>query len=333
MIETLVHRNKQKKSKKHSLPTYNVGMLHPQRLLVLRAVLTAGSVSAAARNLNYAPATISQHLAALARETGLVLFERDGRGITPTAAALSLADDAEAVLASLDRIGRTIEDLRSTPAEHLAIACFSSAAQVWLPDVVRELRGRYPELRVEISLNEPHDGQGRHLPDLDIRNEPDPGPETRLVGYLRHPLVSEDFYAVLPPAHPLATHETIPLVDLREESWIDHDIYDSPTGQAIATATRAAGFTPKWAARLDDHHAALALVEAGIGIMVLPRLAFTSMPEGLVPVPVTRPSIRRRIVVHTALAPRRNALVTEALSALFQVIARPERSISEETRS
>lgn len=295
-------------------------MLHPQRLIVLRAVLAAGSVSAAARNLNYAPATISQHLAALASETGLVLFEPDGRGIAPTAAAINLAASADQVLESLDRLDRTVEDLRDRPTEYLAVACFSSAAQEWLPDLVRELHKTHPQLRVEISLNEPHGGRGRHAPDIEIRTEPAGGPELRLEGYLRHPLVTEEFVAVLPSDHALADAAELPLVALAEESWVDHDIYDSPTGQILKTATQAAGFTPRWVARLDDHHAALALVAGGVGVTVLPRLALTGMREGLVAVPVTRPTIERRIVAHTTLAPRRNAIVAEALDGLQRVV-------------
>ncbi|MFR9726975.1 hypothetical protein ACL02R_26985 [Streptomyces sp. MS19] len=49
-------------------------MLNPHRLAILRAVLAAGSVGAAARNLACFTATVGRHLAALARETGPVRF-------------------------------------------------------------------------------------------------------------------------------------------------------------------------------------------------------------------------------------------------------------------
>ncbi len=58
-------------------------MISPHRLRVLKAVLAAGSLHGAARNLHYSPATVSQHMTELSRETGLELFVRRGRGLDP----------------------------------------------------------------------------------------------------------------------------------------------------------------------------------------------------------------------------------------------------------
>ncbi|MDF4248922.1 LysR family transcriptional regulator [Streptomyces sp. WMMB303] len=290
-------------------------MLSARRLEILHAVLAAGSVNAAARNLNYSAATISQHLAALARETGLVLFEKEGRGIAPTDAALHLAEQAQSVLADFARLERTVADLRAGQGEHLALACFASAAEELIPEVVRAVRELRPNITTEVSLNEPVDGRGRRRPDLDIRTEPVDGAEIRLEGYRRHELLTEELLAVLPGAHPLAGARSVALGELRTEPWIDHDIYDSPTGQIILGACTAAGFAPRYVARLDNHHAALNLVRAGIGITVLPRLAVPDPPGTLVAVPLT-PAVRRRIVLHARLHPRRGGLVTAAAARL-----------------
>ncbi|WP_211240214.1 LysR family transcriptional regulator [Promicromonospora kroppenstedtii] len=157
-------------------------MLNPRRLEILRAVLAAGSINQAARNLSYSPATISQHMTALARETGLVLFEKQGRGIVATDDARHLADQAQALLADFGRLERVVADLRAGHGQHLAVACFASAAEQWMPAVVRAVRELQPNLTVEISLNEPVDGRGRRLPDLDVRTEPAGGTEVHLEG-------------------------------------------------------------------------------------------------------------------------------------------------------
>ncbi|MDS2174315.1 LysR family transcriptional regulator [Nesterenkonia sp. CL21] len=301
-------------------------MQNPHRLQMLEAVIASGSVQAAARNLNYSPATVSQHLKQLARETGLELFTREGRGIVPTEAARELVAHASGALTELRRLDRTIADLRESPAEHLAVACFSSAAQVWLPGVIEAVRAHHPQVTVEVSLNEPYGGHGRRHADLDIRNEPlDDPPEPdapRLEGYERHPLAVDAFFVVLPPGHRLADRDVIPLQELQDEPWIDHDIYDSPTGRIISTACRAAGFAPGYVARLDDHHAALALVEAGIGLTVLPRLALTGVEERLPVRGLTAPEVRRRIVVHVRRAPQPRPVVQRALQTLMQLSAR-----------
>ncbi|WP_436762965.1 LysR family transcriptional regulator [Streptosporangium sp. V21-05] len=291
-------------------------MLNPQRLAILRAVLAAGSINRAARNLGYSPATISQHMTTLARETGLVLFEKQGRGISPTDAARHLADQAQSLLADFGRLERVVADLRGGQAQHLAIACFASAAERWIPEVVRTVRRHQPNLTVEISLNEPVDGRGRRRPDLDIRTEPAGGAGVHLDGYRRHELTVEELVAVLPAAHPLAEAPELALRDLEAEPWIDHDIYDSPIGQIIVTACRAAGFTPRHAARLDDHRAALRLVAAGVGVTVLPRLAVAELPGGVVARPLVRPAVLRRVVVHARQDRRRGDLIARAVAQL-----------------
>lgn len=299
-------------------------MLNPRRLEILRAVLAAGSINQAARNLSYSPATISQHMTALARETGLVLFEKQGRGIVATDDARHLADQAQVLLADFGLLERVVADLRSGQGQHLAVACFASAAEQWMPAVVRGVRELQPNLTVEISLNEPVDGRGRRRPDLDVRTEPAGGAEVHLDGYRRHELTVEGFVAVFPAAHPLAASPgaapdaapAVSLRDLADEPWIDYDIYDSPIGQIVLTACSAAGFTPRYAARLDDHRAALRLVLAGVGVTVLPLLAVTDLPEGLVARPVVRPTVARRIVVHARHDRRRAALIAHAVAQL-----------------
>ncbi len=69
-------------------------MLDVRRMQVLRAVVTSGSVTAAAANLGYTPSAISQQVAALEKQAGMALLERAGRGVRPTAAGRLLTEHA-----------------------------------------------------------------------------------------------------------------------------------------------------------------------------------------------------------------------------------------------
>jgi molybdate transport repressor ModE-like protein len=73
-------------------------MLDVTRLRVLAAVARHGSVTAAAKALNYAQPSVSHHLARLEAETGTRLVERSGRGVRLTDAGLLLAGRAEEIL-------------------------------------------------------------------------------------------------------------------------------------------------------------------------------------------------------------------------------------------
>lgn len=271
-------------------------MIDVHRLTFLRAVLASGSIHAAARNLGYTASTVSQHLRTLQRETGLTLFEKAGRGITPTAAGLRLARESEEILSSLDRLEAVVADLRDGRSSSLAIACSASVAQAWIPSVADGLARRFPDLLLEVSLNEPHEGTGRRSPDIDVRTEPLYEPPRHQDGFRRHPLQEEAFRVVVPAGHPAADEDEVALASLAAEAWIDIDIYESPTGRIVLQACRAAGFTPRYVARFDDHHAVMALVAAGIGVTVLPELALRRVPPGVAHVGLVNPSPRRQVV-------------------------------------
>lgn len=273
-------------------------MLNPWRLVVLKAVIESGSINEAARRLNYSPATISQHMSALARETGLVLLEKHGRGIVATDAARALAEQSRSLLATFERLERVVADLRGGEAEYFAISCFASAAQQWMPHVAQALRSVQPNLTVEVSLNEPGGGGGRRLPDIDVRSEQVGGAELVQDGYERHEILVEELVAALPAGHRLAVQERIELRQLADEPWVDHDIYDSPFGQIVQGACAAAGFTPRFAARLDDHRASLRFVAAGVGVGLLPRLAVLGAGEDVVFRAIENPVVVRRVVAH-----------------------------------
>lgn len=293
-------------------------MLNPHRLRVLQSVIATGSIQGAARSLHYSPATVSQHMSILAQETGLKLFDRSGRGLSPTTAALSLARGSTPVLQSLDELDRLVEGLRHGRSSHLTLASFTSAAKEWLPQVVATLRAKDPELTVQISLNEPYAEKTGRPVDIDIRNESPLEPEEHFSGYLRHLLRHEDFAVVLPVDHPLAQSESVEVHELSDQMWVDHDIKDSPNGRMIRTACQAAGFVPQFAARLDDHNAALSLVAAGLGITVLPHLALQDLPRGTVVRALRNPTVQRRIVAHVRQDRAGEELVSAALKMLHE---------------
>ena len=273
-------------------------VINPHRLRVLRAVLAAGSIHGAARNLHYSPATVSQHMTELTRETGLELFTRSGRGLVPTPAAVHLSEQAGEALAGLDRLDQVVTDLREGRDRQLTISTFSSAAKHWLPDVVTAVRAQDPGLTFEISLNESQAPAASRPVDIDVQQESLEEAEQHFPGYIRQPLGIEDFEVVLPVGHPLAEAETATVHELRDLPWIDQDIYDSPVTRIIRSACRAAGFTPRVMAKLDDHYAALGLVEAGAGITVLTRLAALDAPVGVAVRPLVNPRVQRRVVAH-----------------------------------
>ncbi|WP_019482257.1 LysR family transcriptional regulator [Arthrobacter sp. TB 23] len=281
----------------HKVTTYDGGVWDLNRLRVWRAVVRTASVSGAARNLQYAPASVSQHIIALERSVGFPLYRRVGRGIEITEAGRRLADESEALFAEADRLAAFTEAVRSGPRSRLAIGCFSSVAKEWIPGVLREAVRQFPDLQFNIMTNEPLMSAERRFGDVDIANEPGHAGPIGVPGYRREKLIDDDYMVVLPQAHPLARQAEVAVVQLAAESMVDLDVFGGPTGEVIDHVTQAAGFTPNYVARAEDHYGILAMVTAGVGVTVLPRLAIGDLPKGLTARPLVDPTPVRRVVL------------------------------------
>ncbi len=294
-------------------------MIDTTRLRVFRAVVHAGTVHAAAANLGYSPSSVSQQITTLQRETGLRLFEKSGRGITPTPAGLALAEGSEEVMASLGRLSGLVDDLREGRTGTLSIGTFPSAGQYLIPQVARTLAAEFPSLLLSLDLIDVVDGP-RSPYDIELRAEDPSLPPTTVDGHRRFELLVEPYVVVLPRDHPLATHPEIGLDYLAGERLIAEGAADTTCSGILRRAYAAFGATPRYVARTSDHHAAVELVSAGLGLTLLPRLAMGRLGEDLIERPVAGDGApRRRIVgfVSEAAAPRR--AVVRAVHLLREV--------------
>ena len=132
-----------------------VNMLDVTRLRVLVAVARHGSVTAAARELNYAQPSVSHHLARLEAETGVRLIQRAGRGIRLTDAGRLLADRATEVLGRLDAAENELAAHAGLSAGRVRLAAFSSALGTIVPAAAAMLRAEYPGMDVRLTEAEP----------------------------------------------------------------------------------------------------------------------------------------------------------------------------------
>jgi DNA-binding transcriptional LysR family regulator len=114
------------------------------------AVLDAGSLMGAARRIGAQQPTLSRHVAELEAQLGVPLFERTGRGVTPTAAALAIADAARHMQDGADTLRRALQRGREATTGTVRITA-SEVAAVWLlPQVLAQLRAAEPGIQVEL---------------------------------------------------------------------------------------------------------------------------------------------------------------------------------------
>jgi DNA-binding transcriptional LysR family regulator len=130
-------------------------MLDVTRLRVLVAVARYGSVTAAARALNYAQPSVSHHLARLEAETGIKLIQRAGRGIRLTDAGRLLAERAAEVIGRLDAAENELAAYTGLRAGRLRLAAFPSALGTIVPAAAAMLRGRQSSIDLRLTEAEP----------------------------------------------------------------------------------------------------------------------------------------------------------------------------------
>jgi DNA-binding transcriptional LysR family regulator len=205
----------------------------------------------------------------------------------------------------------------------LAIATFATAARGLLPGALRDLRSRYPDLTVSLSEQEPHEAipaLSRGLIDVavvqDWAGDPLPVP----AGLSRLDLIDDPFDAALPGDHPLAGQDTVTLAQLARDDWITWS-----SGQVchdwLFRTLRADGAEPRIAHTAAEHSTQLALVAAGLGIALIPRLGRDPAPPHVRFVPVDPPPVR-----HIFALCRASSAVRPAIGATLDAIRRQARA-------
>ncbi|WP_019201285.1 LysR family transcriptional regulator [Tsukamurella sp. 1534] len=289
-------------------------MLDAHRLMIFRSVAATGSVAAAAASLGYTPSAVSQHVAALQRETGLQLLERVGRGVELTPAGRVLASEADGVLESLTALGATVDDLRAGKAGRITMNVFATAGTHWMPDVVQTLNAEFPDTRVRLRIEDEVTEVAAHRPDVAVAVRI--GEPATVPGYSYADLLTEPYVAVLPVDHPLADRDEVGIAELEHDRWIDNDVRHGPCRAAVLRACAAAGFTPRFVVETTDYPSALRFVARGVGVTVLARLGASELPPGTCRVPVTNPVPERTIGVYVKDSESRNPVVRRTLSLL-----------------
>ena len=133
------------------------------------AVLDAGSLSGAARQLGGSQPTIGRHVAQLEQQLGATLFERGGRGLVPTAAALSIADQARSMDDSAQAIARKLTGLGSDMQGSVRVSASQIVAVHLLPGLLGALRQQLPGVTVDIVASNRMSNLLRREADIAIR--------------------------------------------------------------------------------------------------------------------------------------------------------------------
>src|SRR6266480_6507865 len=197
-------------------------MLDVRRMRVLKEVAAQRSFSAAAEKLGYTQSAVSQQIAALEREAGSVLIERNPRGIRLTDAGEALVRHADKILARLAEAEAELEAIAGLRGGRLRLGSFPTAGATLMPRAIAEFSGRPPAVELSLSESEPDESLPRlKAGELDlilVDDSPAGGRGDDDVDFIH--LLDDPLHLALPPGHRLASRRRVRFEDLASEPWI-----------------------------------------------------------------------------------------------------------------
>ena len=252
-------------------------MLNINRLRLLREVANRKTIAATADAFFMTPSAVSQQLGVLEREAGVPLLKKSGRNVELTSAGNRLVKTSEEIFAAIARAEAELVDSSKGLSGSVKMSAFPTSQRALVVPSVVSLQKNHPNLHLHIQDLEPE----YSLPmlgagDLDIvvYYEWNVLPTIPAKGVQTYQLVTESVYLGMPAQHHLAdVRRSINIAELSDENWIVGRESTSML-QFVSAATAQAGFSPRASFQSMDFDVILAAVEAGLGIALVPPLAF-----------------------------------------------------------
>ncbi|WBQ07930.1 LysR family transcriptional regulator [Kribbella sp. CA-293567] len=267
-------------------------LLDPRHLLTLEAVVRLGSFAAAADELGYTQSAVSQQIAELERRIGVRVVDR--RPVRPTAAGDVLLAAEASIQATMSTTAAELAALDEGLTGTVRLGAFISAAVSIVPAALTQLRKSNPGLHVVLRQLETADSYAALLRgDLDLAvtfdydRDPQPEPE----GIVRRLIRTDPVLIALPASHPLAGQKTVDPAEVDPDSWITTPV----TAPHLNPPADASGTRPSLEFRGDDFRTALKLVAEGLGAALLPELALTDAPPGVIGRPLLGETLTRYV--------------------------------------
>lgn len=263
-------------------------------------VARTGNVSRAAQALFLTQPALTARLKSLEGDLGVELFVRSARGMKLTDAGRAFLPYAQRTLGLVTEGRQVIADLREGATGELVIGAAPAVSTYLLPTILKTFRTTHPNVRLGVRT-----GHTEEVLEMVLRQEVHIGlgrpvrhPEVELM-----PVFEDELLLVVSRRHPFAARTKVRMDELASERLI---LFDRASSYHELTSAlfREAGVVPASVLELDNVEAAKKMVQQGLGVALLPRMALEAelRSRSLRPVrligaqPVRRPivALRRR---------------------------------------
>jgi DNA-binding transcriptional LysR family regulator len=271
------------------------------------AVMRGGSVTAAADELVVTQPSVSAAVAALSRELGTPVTEREGRGIRPTAAGTAFAPFAADVIGLLEEGRRAAREAAHLADRRLRLAAVTTAAESFVPPLMRAFAQSNASIGMTLAVGNREqvlDMVLDHRADVAIGGRPPRDPRVQA-----SPILTNDFVLITSPDDAHATGGAVDASELERRVWLMREP-GSGTRVVNEEFLAASSLEPQ-TLTLGSNGAIKQAARAGLGIAFISRAAVAlELDNGLLAaLPVRhRPASRRWYAMCSTVGPRRAAV-------------------------
>ena len=268
--------------------------METRRLAVLLELSRLGSMREVAEEMGTTTSTVSQQIAALAREAGTPLVEPDGRRVRLTPAGRRLAEHAVTILAAVEA-ARLDLDPHSEPAGTVRVAGFATAVRSSLVPVLHDMARAHPRVRLLIHEHEPAEAFARLRTDdvdLALTYDYDLAPADFDLTLESTPLWTTRWGLGVPSDAAGVTGDARRVfAQFADRDWIVNS-RNTADADVVRTIASMAGFEPRVSHRVDSLDLVQELIAAGLGVGLLP--ADQPTRPDVVTLPLADPEVRLR---------------------------------------
>jgi DNA-binding transcriptional LysR family regulator len=252
--------------------------IDPLSLKLFVTIVEEGTIAAAAEREHIAASAVSKRISELEDDFHTQLLRRTNKGVVPTDAGITLLGLARGVLHDLNNITLQIREYASGVRGHVRLSANISSINQFLPAEIRSFMNTHPQVHVHLEAN-----ISEAIVNAVAENAADMGIVT--MGAYRHdmeylPYHSDQLIVITPKEHPLASRRSITLSET-----LDYDFVGLPVGSAVHNQLLRAAHeldrTPKLRIQVNSFDALCLMVEAGLGIGIVPKGAAKPYFKGL----------------------------------------------------
>lgn len=279
------------------------------------AIAQAGTFTAAAEACHVSQPSLSAQVAKLEDELGGPLFRRGRHGARLTQRGELFRVRAAEAMGQLEAGRRELEELSGLRRGSVALGCLPTTGAYLLPQLLRSFLDRYPGIQVRLQeASSPQLGRALRSFEIDVAIMDEAGLGEAIASQL---LFTEPLVVAVPPSHRLAGSTTVAMEQLDGEAFILMK-HGHGYRQIVIDALSRARVSPNVVYESDEIETVQRLVEAGLGVSIVPKMVCRENGPSYLEIETPTPSRRLLLAFRDSgeLSPPAEAMREVALAIL-----------------